>query len=416
MTTTEFETHPIFGKLEQLTNRIADQEVKVKIPLEKLTFFDSACKFIKDRLNLTIPTLAPIAEFNTISQELENALVQINSFIGNNNSGHLTNAENHLNTTLIRARNLPLPFSKNDFNFSKSISSFEEIVKSKYNEIENENKLLKAELIKIKNDLTNKQNQIVQISDLLTKKSNEITNLTSTYQTDYSNVKSSALQNYENDRKTFRTEITNDREHYKAEFTSDKESFKKEINQKIIDIDKKTTETISNISVKLEEAKRLVNVIGNVGVTGNYQNIANQHEKSANSWRFVAIAFMTILSSLLIFAIWDVSSANYDWIKSVIRIIAAAALSYPATYAARESSKHRKLEIINRKLELELASLTPFIEMLPEEKKREIKINLAEKYFGNHSDLLNNKEDKEEEISLSGLEKVIKALLPFIKK
>ncbi|MGD9581029.1 MAG: hypothetical protein AB7V50_06625 [Vampirovibrionia bacterium] len=416
MTSNEFENHPIFGKLEQLAARITEEDVKSKINLEKLNFFESASKYIKDRLNLTIPILTPLSEFNTIAVEIESALAQINSFIGNNNIGHLSNAENNLNTALVRVRNLPLPFSKNDFNFSKSISNFEGIVKSKYDEIEKENKLLKTELDKIKNGLIEKQTQINQITDLLTKKSTEITNLTSTFQTDFNNIKSSSLQNYENDRKAFRTEITTDRNNYKTEFTNDKEQFKKDVAQKILEIDKKTAETISNINQKLDEAKRLVNVIGNVGVTGNYQNIANQHKRTANIWRYVAIGFMTILSGLLIYAIWDVSSANYDWIKSVIRIIAAAALSYPATYAAKESSRHRKLEIINRKLELELAALTPFIEMLPEEKKKEIKSSLVDKYFGNHGDVLDIKDAKDEDVSLSVLEKLIKTLLPVLKK
>lgn len=416
MTSNEFENHPIFGKLEQLAARITEENVKSKINLEKLNFFESASNYIKDRLNLTIPILTPLSEFNTIAVEIESALAQINSFIGNNNIGHLSNAENNLNTALVRVRNLPLPFSKNDFNFSKSISSFEGIVKSKYDEIEKENKLLKTELDKIKNGLIEKQTQINQITDLLTKKSTEITNLTSTFQTDFNNIKSSSLQNYENDRKAFRTEITTDRNNYKTEFTNDKEQFKKDVAQKILEIDKKTTETISNINQKLDEAKRLVNVIGNVGVTGNYQNIANQHKRTANIWRYIAIGFMTILSGLLIYAIWDVSSANYDWIKSVIRIIAAAALSYPATYASRESSRHRRLEIINRKLELELAALTPFIEMLPEEKKKEIKSSLVDKYFGNHGDVLDIKDAKDEDVSLSVLEKLIKTLLPVLKK
>lgn len=416
MTSNEFETHPLFEKVEQLINRLSEQEIREKIDLDKLNFFDSSSKYTKDRIKLTIPIITPIAEFNTLSQEIESALVQINNFIGNGNTGHLTNAESNLNSALIRVRNLPLPFAKNDFNFSKAISNFEELVKAKYTEVEKENVVLKEELKKIKSDLISKQNQITQISDLLTTKSTEIANLTSTYQTDYNNVKATANQNYESDRKTFRSEITTDRNTFRTEITTDRETFRNEVNEKLTAIETKTKETVKNIDTKLEEAKRLVNVIGNVGVTGNYQNIANDHKKTANFWRYTAIGFMAVLSGLLIYAIWDVSSANYDWVKSVIRVIAAAALSYPATYAARESSKHRKLETINRKLELELAALTPFIEMLDEAKKKEIKAELVKKYFGNHIELSEDKLEKDEDISISSFEKILKACLPFFKK
>lgn len=416
MNTNEFENHLVFEKLEQLQNRILEEEVREKIELDKLNFYDSFCKYINDRLKLTIPVLVPITELNAMANELEAGFAQINAFLGNNNIGHLTNADANFNSAMTRLRNLPLPFSKNDFNFSKSISGFEGLVKSKYKKINNENSTLKEELKKIQADLVVKQNEIKNISNLLTTKTNEITNLTSSFQTSFNNIQSAANQNIENDRKTFRTEVSTDRDLFRKEITKDREIYREEIDEKITNIDTNTTETVKTINTKLIEAKKLVNVIGNVGVTGNYQKIANENKKTADNWRSLAILFMTVLSGLLIFAIWDVSSANYDWIKSLIRVIAAAALSYPATYAARESSKHRKLENINRKLELELASLTPFIEMLPEEKKREIKAKLVEKYFGNHFDLIDDKDDKKEELSLGGFEKILKAVIPFIKK
>lgn len=416
MNTNEFENHLVFEKLKQLKSRISEEEVRDKIELDKLNFYDSFCKYISDRLKLTIPVLIPVAELNAMGQEIEAGFGQINSFIGNNNVGHLNNADANFNSAMTRVRNLPLPFSKNDFNFSKSISSFEDLVTTKYKLIEEENTALKKELKKLQTDIVSKQNELTQISNLLTTKTTEIDNLTSTFQTSFNNIQSTANQNIENDRKTFRNEITADRDIYRAEIKKDRELFRKEIDGKINNIEADTTKIVEHINTKLDEAKKLVNVIGNVGVTGNYQNIANQHKTSANFWRFLAILFMTVLSGLLIFAIWDVSSANYDWIKSLIRVIAAAALSYPATYAARESSKHRKLETVNRKLELELASLTPFIEMLPEDKKRDIKSKLVDKYFGNHFDLIDEKGDKNEELSLGGFEKILKAVIPFLKR
>ncbi len=416
MNTSDFENHQVFEKLDQLQNRISEDEVRSKIELDRLSFYDSFCKYLNDRLKLIIPVLVPIAELNALASELEAGFVQLNAFIGNNNAGHLKNADANFNSAMTRLRNLPLPFSKNDFNFSKSISSFESLVKIKYKELEVENIALKEEFKKVQADLVLKQNDIKNISNLLTTKTNEITNLTSTFQTNFNNFQTTATQKIENDRKTFRSEISSDREVFRNEITKDRETFRKEIEDKKINIDNSTAKTIEVIKEKLEEAKKLVNVIGNVGVTGNYQKIANEHKVNANIWRILAILFMSVLSGLLIYAIWDVNSANYDWVKSLIRVIAAAALSYPATYAAKESTRHRKLENINRKLELELASLTPFIEMLPEDKKREIKANLVSKYFGNHFDLTDEKGEKEEELSLGGFEKILKAVVPFLKK
>ncbi|MCG8483568.1 MAG: hypothetical protein MJA31_09695, partial [Clostridia bacterium] len=84
-------------------------------------------------------------------------------------------------------------------------------------------------------------------------------------------------------------------------------------------------------------------------------------------------------------------------------------------YAARESNKHRKLETKNRTAELELSSINPFIEILDEDKKQSIKEKLVDKYFGNNQSH-DISEGKEEEVSIVGFEKILKAVLPFIKK
>ena len=47
------------------------------------------------------------------------------------------------------------------------------------------------------------------------------------------------------------------------------------------------------------------------------------------------------------------------------------------SYAARESAKYQNQETMYRSLELEFASLNPFIEFLPEDKKKKIKEELV---------------------------------------
>ncbi|MBL3658292.1 hypothetical protein [Fulvivirga sediminis] len=404
MTPENFKSHQLFEKIEQLSQRLSEDEIKEKIELDKLSFFESVHQYISDRIKLTIPILVQEAEMNSLSSEIEAGLQQINAFLGNSNVGHLNNATNNFNSALNKTRNFPLPFSKNDFNFSKVIADFQKSVSDKYEHLESENEELSNTLQEFKTDLESKDKEIERLFKLVEAKESEIQNLNSNFQTEFTNIKTKATQEYETDRKTFRTEID-----------TDKQTFKKEIESIKKEIDTDTTELIEKLETKLAEAKSIVNVIGNVGVTGNYQIIANEHKDSANFWRWVAIFFMAVFSGLLVWTIIDLSSSGFDWTKSLIRLIAAAALSYPATYAAKESSKHRKLETINRRSELELASINPFIEILDEDKKQNIKEKLVEKYFGNnHSDGVS--ESKEEEVSIGGFEKILKAVVPLLKK
>ncbi|SDS10085.1 hypothetical protein SAMN05216503_1982 [Polaribacter sp. KT25b] len=399
MTSESFENHNIFDRLNSLKEILENEENKEKIDLEKLSFFQTVFSYINQRVKLTIPDLVLQTELDSLSAELNAGISNINKFIGNNNQGHLTNATNNFNAAITKIKNFPIPVAKADFNFSRKIAEFEKTVKNKYKSLEKEKDELKTEITKFKTDLTTKESEIQRLLKLIDGKETEILNLNSTFQTSFNNIKSEHNQNFENDKKT-----------YRAEIDKSKEVFRKEIDELKSSIDTDTTGLVEKLETKHSEAKKLVNLIGNVGVTGNYQNIANSHKESANFWRGFAIVFMSIFSGLLVWTIIDLSSLGFDWTKSLIRLVAAAALSYPATYAARESSKHRKLETINRNAELELASINPFIEGLSDDKKQIIKEKLVEKYFGNSkdNDFLDTKES--EGLSIPAFEKILSAI------
>jgi hypothetical protein len=126
---------------------------------------------------------------------------------------------------------------------------------------------------------------------------------------------------------------------------------------------------------------------------------------------------MVVLIGLLILAIYHITGGDFNWKVAIVRIVAFSALLYPATYAARESGKHRRLENLNRKYELDLASINPFIEILPEEKKQEIKEKMVEKFFGNNEGLdIKEVKTKDDEVSINAVEKLVKVFLPFLNK
>ncbi|TRO64512.1 hypothetical protein [Christiangramia sabulilitoris] len=398
MNTEEFENHVLFDRLNSLTEILASEKTSEKIELQRLSRFQTVHDYIYQRVKLTLPDLVQKTEFDTLSNEINAAVSQLNSFLGNNNVGHLNNVDNYLNSAINKIKLLPIPVSKTDFNFSKKVASFENTAKKKYASLEKEYENTNKKLTDVKTNLSEKNKQIESLSKQLIDKENEIKNLTSNIQTNFKNIQANQVQSLKEDRKKYKEEVEKEKVSYRKQIEDLKEN---------IDID--TSKLVQKLETKLKEAEQLVNVIGNVGVTGNYQIIANQHKKTANIWRGLAIAFMTIFSVLLVWTIIDLSADGYNWTKSVIRLLAAAALSYPATYAAKESTKHRNLETLNRNAELELASINPFIEILPDQKKHTIKEKLVEKYFGNNSNGLKENK-KEEELSFTSFEKIIDAI------
>ncbi|MFG0591011.1 coiled-coil domain-containing protein [Myroides odoratimimus] len=409
-----FTDHIVFEKLEQLKQALASDNAQEKIGIDNFSFFEMTYLFINDRLKLTISVLVQDAELANLASEIEAGTSQINSFLGNKNIGHLNNAKNNFNSALTRIRNFPLSLSKTNFDFSKVIASFQKTVEDAYKTLEVSNIKLQENLKATQQDLVDKNTQITDLQQKLANKEVEIQNVLNNYNIEFESIKTINNNTFDAEKKKFNDSIEADRKAFKELIDSDKDSYKQEYEKQKSDLEKQTVETVKELQSKLEEAKKIVNIVGNVGVTGNYQKIAEQHKKSANFFRWVALGFMVMMSGLLIYSIIDLSSDDFDLYKSLVRILAASVLTYPAIYASRESTKHRNLETQNRNLELELASIGPFIELLPEVKKEAIKEELVKKYFGQQANIYSD--NKDDDVSINGLEKILKMILPFVKK
>ncbi|PGH38668.1 MAG: hypothetical protein CRN43_13705 [Candidatus Nephrothrix sp. EaCA] len=329
MTPDIFTKHIVFEKLERLNQILASEEAKEWINIELRSFLEATYSYIKGRLNLTIPLLIQEAELEDIASEIELGNAQISFLIGIGDAVQTHLPQDYFNSALNKVKNLPFPLSKDDFDFSKAISSFQETVQSAYVRMGAANEKLQQDL------------------------------------------KEAAAQ---------------------------------------------SSDVITALKAKLEEARKIVNIVGNIGVTGNYQNIANQNKKTANFFRWVALFFMVVMSLLLIYSIIELSHDGFNLHKSLVRILAASVLVYPAVYAAKESARHRNLEIQNRNLELELASIGPFIEPLSEDKKQKIREDLANKYFGKSHTMFEDKKNDSEGVLVSELEKILKAIFTLHQK
>lgn len=151
-------------------------------------------------------------------------------------------------------------------------------------------------------------------------------------------------------------------------------------------------EANSVLEEKRAEASNLLQIIGNIGITGNYQNIANDEKSAADNWRWIALSLMIGMVLIIGITIFISAANGFDWKLALFRVGAAFVLAIPAAYAAKESAKHRALENHNRRAELELASLDPYLEKLPEETRHKVKEELTKQFFG-----LNTLQEKSEE-------------------
>jgi predicted transcriptional regulator len=153
--------------------------------------------------------------------------------------------------------------------------------------------------------------------------------------------------------------------------------------QSVLELFKKQAENaIKELESRKKQAADLVQVTANITVTGDYETLAAHERKSANFWRWVAIVSMLalVVSAILIIEV-SISLATFDWKLMAFRYLNAIIFILPAAYAITESARHRKMEQRYRRMQLELASIDPFLESLPKDQRDGLKRTLAEKIF-----------------------------------
>ena len=165
-------------------------------------------------------------------------------------------------------------------------------------------------------------------------------------------------------------------------FATAEEERQTEFNQLVGETQSTADAELGTLRQKQDQAAKIIGIIGNIGVTGNYQRIADQEGRKANLFRWIAVGCMGTMLACVIVIVVSVSADEFSWEVALFRLLAVLAFAGPAWYCGWESERHRATEQRNRRIELELASMKPFVEDLPEEKQQEILADLAPEYFG----------------------------------
>ena len=130
-----------------------------------------------------------------------------------------------------------------------------------------------------------------------------------------------------------------------------------------------------------KEAEKIIGLISMKGLAQGYQKIANDEGKEALFWNIGSIASMIAVITLgIIFLLMH--EGVFDWTTLISRMILTGIGLTLFTYCAKQATNHRDEERRNRKIELELASLDPYLKDFDSAKQKQVKETLVNKYFG----------------------------------
>ncbi|NHN36185.1 hypothetical protein G8764_02635 [Pseudomaricurvus alcaniphilus] len=358
----QFAEHPVHEALSQLQAALR-QKHKHKLDdtaLDNLDRLNQSASFIEQRLLQASPVLNSAGKLGNVQKGIAASLGEINQFLSNGNSGHLTNASNSVEASVVAAATLVSISGALPSTGAAEATSFKKLADAAIKQINSE-----AEAAQAKQALFDEQVKLFtqQTSELKT-------------QLDALSVNSAAKleeieARFEAEKAERETEFSNLTDESSGKFDSQLSKTRED-----------TEKLITSIKEKKSEAERIVQLVGNVGLTGNYKGAGDNEKKSADTLRNIALGCFVGTSIFVAIVLYLSASGEFDILKSFFRLTAALVLLIPGTYAAKESAKHRTLESRHRRAELELASINAYLDDLPDEERNKLKASLTDRFFG----------------------------------
>ncbi|WP_454845513.1 hypothetical protein [Ralstonia thomasii] len=375
MTSSTYKQHPIHETVRNIINLQDNQELhkpdvdaneQARYARDKIF---TAANLVSSHLNSATEVLVSFQGLQQLNGVLQNVLTEISNYISNKNVGHLNNAANHVDQQVIPQL---WTFALSTLDSIKPTDSA--LVQTVSRNLEESSKQFVQERDAVKSSLAN-----------LTKKTAELENKATEMTTVIATQKAEAMSVTT----VVQAEYSKGEAERKELFSKSIEQFTKEFGDYKTSTKDRADEFISQLSTKRDEAANIVQVVGNIGVTGNYQNIANKENDAANFWRWATVCFFAVGVAIAVATFvefWKEPVSTQNFWSIGIRLLYAIAITAPAWYTAKESARHRTNSDRAKQTELELASLGPFIELMPKEKKDAIREELTKKYFGNHTE------------------------------
>lgn len=375
----QFQSHSFRTSWSTLTQTLTDEAFHADIDessLKELARIKKVVKFVESILAQVDPELMPIGLLDSFNQNTTNCLSQLNSFITNKSGGHLVNANSYLDAIITLLSQTPFILSGQQKGaLSKAALSYSETINQQI-------QVTERSVNKIKEEVTNIETLIQERQKNLDSLKSQIDTATQTIQSQSADF-ATQFKLSEVERNNQSKALINKAD---LRINEDVNKLNAKIDGEFEKMASKAGKALDVLGKFQDDAAKVFNVVVNTMQAGAYSSYANEEKRTANFLRWSAICLMLtgviILVAPELYKIFkNISDYSLDWRATIARIPFSAVLFVPAFYLARESNKHRNTEVQNKRRELILSTLDPYLALLPKEKADEIKSDVAKGIF-----------------------------------
>lgn len=370
MSESAYTTHPLHASIEAILAHQEDPTFfeTVISENEQYSYYRdhifAVVKLIKTLLAQTPGVIVSLGTIGTINANLQTVISEVNSFVSNKTPGHLANASNNLDQNVIPLLGAFPPKTGKSTDTASTISDLREASRKSIAMLSKQSAELTEQITALSTKILEQQTLIASASEAIAAQKADALAVTAQVNQKYAEQEAERLA-------AFNLTI----EGFNKQFAEQDESAKKNIKN-----------LIQSIESSRDKAALILQVVGNIGVTGNYQRIAEIEGAKADMWRWITVGVFGVgiaLAGCTFIKFWNQPITPEIALSAFIRLLYAIVITTPAWYAAKESARHRSNADRARQTELELASLGPFIELMDEDKKSSIREELIKTYFGN---------------------------------
>lgn len=368
----QFQSHAFRNTWNSLKAALGVEDIEKnnnEAAIKEIARLQKVAAYIDSVMDQIDPELMPLSHLESMNQSASACLQQINTFKGNQNIGHLNNANANIDTVISVLCQTPFATVGNQKNgIAKAAAAYASALDQHLARL---NQTVNKEIETVKTNAANIQTGIAENNKALSNLNTQLQTVTQTIQKQTAEFNTQFQTNEKSRADKFETVATKLQEKADGEF--------KELATK--------AGTVLRVLGKFhDDAAKVFGVVVNTMQAGAYSSYANQEKSTANYLRWSAIVLMILGVAVLvvpeIIKIYrEAEGYALDWRITLGRVPFSLILFVPAFYLARESNKHRNNEILNRRRELILSTIDPYLVLLDQKKAEEIKVEIAKGIF-----------------------------------
>lgn len=388
-------THTTYKQIErvlQTLDEIDSTDLSTK-QLQMLGRIIETFIFLKEALDKADPWLVSKTTLQNMSSHVANCLNSLINYKSDRNEQHLNNIFTYLENVLLffsqvlvtrtpeEIENVRSAVIKFRQSLGQHLSNVEKDVNDTTTALRNNSEKL--------NELTGAiESQKTRIDSIVSNFQNQFLNAQTQRTSDFNNFIKKGEEDFKGTIESFSTSFEELEKQQQHAFDNLNNGFKKQIDTQQDSFDSLVKNFKMQIQTELEQikemnaqAEKILGTMSMKGLAQGYKKIANSESWKAFIWN--AISILSLVGVLWLGYEFIIKhEGEMSWTALVSRIVLTGVGITLFTYCAKQATNHRSEERRNRKIELELASLDPYLKDFEPEKQKEVKQSLVDKYFG----------------------------------